>query len=144
MAKIERSALVRFSCAQMFTLVNDVARYPEFMPGCVGAEVLAESGTSLTARLTLKAAGIEQSFVTCNALTPPERMDMALVEGPFKRFSGRWEFLPLGDLGCKVVFTLDFDLNNGLVAMAAGKVFEAVASQQVDCLCRRAEQLYSG
>ncbi|UTA47043.1 type II toxin-antitoxin system RatA family toxin [Simiduia sp. 21SJ11W-1] len=144
MARIERSALVRFSTEQMFALVNDVARYPEFMPGCVAAEVLEASESHLTARLTLKAAGVEQSFVTTNALTPPTRMDMVLVEGPFSHFSGQWQFIALGDIGCKIVFSLDFDLKNGLVALAAGKVFEAVASQQVDCLCRRAEQLYSG
>ncbi len=142
MAKIERSALVRFSCEQMFALVNDVARYPEYMPGCVNAEVLSQTDASLSARLTLKAAGIEQSFVTCNQLQPPERMDMALVEGPFKRFNGSWQFLPLGDLGCKVIFSVEFELSNGLVALAAGKVFESVASQQVDSLCKRAEQLY--
>lgn len=142
MAELERSALVRFSCEQMFALVNDVARYPEFMPGCTGAQILEQTPDQLTARLTLRKAGIEQSFVTRNALTPPAEMTMTLVEGPFHDFAGRWQFTPLGDLGCKVAFHLAFTLSNNLLALAAGKLFESVASQQVACLCQRAEQLY--
>ena len=142
MAKIERSALVRFTCEQMYTLVNDVARYPEFMPGCIAAEVLDQSTSQLTARLTLSKAGMTQSFITRNELNPPTSMQMTLVEGPFQNFNGCWRFTPLGDLGCKIAFELDFCLSSSLLALAAGRMFEAVASQQVECLCKRADQLY--
>lgn len=142
MVKIARSALVSFTCAQMYELVNDVARYPEFMAGCSGAEILACDAHSLTARLTLKKAGFEHSFVTRNQLQPPHDMRMQLVEGPFKQFEGAWHFTALGELGCKVAFELQFEMHSGLLAAALGKVFEQAASQQVESLCRRAQQLY--
>ncbi|MDN3640914.1 type II toxin-antitoxin system RatA family toxin [Simiduia curdlanivorans] len=142
MVTIERSALVGFSCAQMYELVNDVARYPEFMAGCSGAEILAQDEHTLTARLSLSKAGFQHSFVTRNRLEPPHEMHMQLVEGPFKHFDGYWRFKALGDLGCKVSFQLCFEFDSRLLAVAASKLFEKVASQQVDSLCLRAQQLY--
>ncbi|BFM12814.1 type II toxin-antitoxin system RatA family toxin [Simiduia litorea] len=142
MVKIERSALVSFSCAQMYDLINDVARYPEFMAGCSAAEILAQDEHSLTARLSLAKAGLQHSFVTQNRLSPPYEMHMQLVQGPFKQFEGYWRFKALGDLGCKVSFELSFEFESRLLAVAASKLFEKVASQQVDSLCLRAQQLY--
>lgn len=142
MISIERSALVPYSCEQMFALVNDVASYPAYMPGCKAVEILSQSDTELCARLTLSKAGLSQQFATRNALAPPHQMLMRLEEGPFSHFEGAWQFQPLGELGCKVIFSLRFSLQRGLVAAAAGRLFEAVASEQVAALCRRAQQLY--
>ena len=142
MVKIERSALVMFSCSQMYQLINDVARYPEFMAGCTGAEIIDQDESTLTARLNLAKAGLKHSFVTKNRLLPPHEMHMQLVEGPFKHFDGYWRFKPLGELGCKVSLELTFEFDNRLLAPAASKLFEKVASQQVDSLCQRAQQLF--
>lgn len=142
MVKIERSALVAFSCNQMFDLINDVARYPEFMAGCTHAEVLEQNADMLKARLTLAKAGVNQSFVTKNQLKAPHEMRMQLVEGPFRHLEGYWRFKALGDVGCKVSFELTFEFENRLLAVAASKLFELVASQQVDSLCLRAQKIY--
>lgn len=142
MIHIERSALVPYSCEQMFALVNDVASYPAYMPGCQAVDILSQSDTELCARLTLSKAGLSQQFATRNALSPPHRMLMRLEEGPFSHFEGAWQFQPLGDLGCKVSFSLHFAMQSGLLAAAAGKLLESVAGEQVAALCRRAQQLY--
>ena len=142
MGHIERSALVTFSAAQMFALVNDVASYPTFMDGCVGAEVLERSDAELVARLDLSKAGINQSFVTRNQLTPPTLMTLTLVDGPFEHLSGEWRFLVLAEDACKVSFTLDFEFKSALIAMVAGQWFESVANQLVDGLVKRAHIIY--
>ncbi len=140
--KINRSALVHFTPRQMFDLVNDIETYPQYMDGCQEATILASGDGWLEARLVLSKGGISQSFVTRNQLLPPESMTMNLVDGPFKQLQGCWRFTPLGDSACKVSFDLSFELQNRLLGMAVGKLFETVAGKQVDALCARAQKIY--
>ncbi|WP_066961725.1 type II toxin-antitoxin system RatA family toxin [Microbulbifer sp. Q7] len=142
MTNIERSALVMFSAEQMFDLVNDVASYPQFLPGCRSAEILHRDAETLEARLDLSRAGISQSFVTRNRLFRPERMELVLVDGPFSEFSGTWLFTPLAENACKVSFALQFSVQNRLLGAAAGKLFSGIANQMVDAMCERAKQIY--
>ncbi|AMX01784.1 type II toxin-antitoxin system RatA family toxin [Microbulbifer thermotolerans] len=142
MTEIERSALVMHSAEKMFDLVNDVASYPQFLPGCRGAEVLFSSERTLEARLDLQRAGLRQSFVTRNQLERPHRMALTLVEGPFQAFNGEWRFTPLAEDACKVSFSLSFSLKNRLVAAAVGKLFSDLANQMVGVMCARADQVY--
>jgi ribosome-associated toxin RatA of RatAB toxin-antitoxin module len=126
----------------MFDLVNDIEAYPQFMDGCVGAKILKREGDWLEARLELSKAGVSQSFITRNHLQAPTSMSMTLVDGPFKHLQGCWRFSALADNACKVSFELEFELQNKLLGMAVGKLFESVASKQVDALCERARQVY--
>lgn len=142
MTHISRSALVAYSDQQMFELVNDIEAYPQYMDGCVGAEVLERSSDEVTARLDLSKLGMRYSFTTRNRLSAPDSMDMQLVEGPFKQFRGVWSFKALAADACKVSLELEFEFNNSLVAMAVGKWFESVANELVAGLCRRAQQVY--
>lgn len=139
---VNRSALVSYSAQQMFDLVNDIEAYPHYMDGCVGAKILKREGDWLEARLDLSRAGVNQSFVTRNHLQAPVSMSMTLVDGPFKRLQGGWHFTALSDNACKVSFELEFELQNKLLGLAIGKLFETVASNQVDSLCARASQIY--
>jgi ribosome-associated toxin RatA of RatAB toxin-antitoxin module len=139
---VKRSALVAFSAQQMFDLVNDIEAYPQYMDGCSGARILKREGDWLEAELELSKAGITQRFITRNHLQAPTRMSMALLDGPFKRLEGCWLFTPLSDAACKVSFELEFELQNRLLGMAMGKMFEHAASKQVECLCARARQVY--
>lgn len=141
--RVERSALVAYSAQQMFDLVNDIEAYPQYMDGCVGARVLARGEGWLEARLELSKAGVSQAFVTRNQLQPPQQMTLELVDGPFKFLRGVWRFQALNNSACKVIFELEFELQNRLLGMAIGKLFESIGSKQVDALCARAKQIYS-
>lgn len=142
MKKIERSAIVPFRSEQMYRLVNDIERYPEFMPGCANSKILERGEHWLEAELELKKAGFHQHFVTRNELKENERISMTLVKGPFKSLAGEWQFKALSESACKVSFWLEFDMSNSLLAFAAAKVFEKVATEQVDAICLRAKQIY--
>nr|WP_279537174.1 type II toxin-antitoxin system RatA family toxin [Aestuariicella hydrocarbonica] len=134
--------MVAYSDQKMFELVNDIETYPHYMDGCVGAKVLERSSVEVTARLDLKKMGVSYSFTTRNLLDAPHTMDMNLVEGPFKRLKGVWTFRALAEDACKVSLDLEFEFNNSLMAKTAGKLFESVANELVDGLCRRAKQVY--
>ncbi|MDE1894397.1 MAG: type II toxin-antitoxin system RatA family toxin [Pseudomonadota bacterium] len=142
MIEIRRSALVKYSPAQMFDLVNEVEAYPKRFPWCVGAEILERHGDTLVARLDLKFAGFRQSFTTRNTSEPPHRLQLGLVDGPFRSLEGVWNFLALGDAGCKVSLALDFDYANRLGGAALKLGFQGLAGRMVDDFCREAERVY--
>jgi ribosome-associated toxin RatA of RatAB toxin-antitoxin module len=142
MIEIRRSALVNYSPAQMFDLVNDIEAYPKRFPWCVGAEIIERTGDVLVARLDLKFAGFRQSFTTRNSVNPPARLQMSLVDGPFRSLDGVWDFLALGDAGCKISFALDFDYASRLGGGALKLGFQGLANRMVDDFCREAERVY--
>src|SRR5689334_5101821 len=101
MRKVHKNALVPYSAADMYALVNDVARYPEFLPWCRGSEVLESDATEMRARLDLVRGRFNKSFTTRNYLTPGSAITMTLEDGPFKKLEGRWRFTDLGAEGSK-------------------------------------------
>jgi len=142
MRRIQRSAIVPYSVGQIFDLINDIQSYPKFMKGCVGAEITEKGDDWLIARLDLSRAGIQQSFVTRNVLNPPHSITLTLHQGPFHALEGEWRFEPLNENASKITFWLEFEFSNKLIGIAAGKLFEKVASDQVDMVCQRAKVVY--
>lgn len=144
MIHIERSALVNWSARQMFDLVNDIEQYPQFMQGCQAAREIERSEHELLGELTLGMAGMKYSFVTRNALCPPEEMRMELVEGPFRHFSAAWHFKPLTDTACKVSLNMTFDFAGGILGSALEKLFNKSANSLVAALVAQAGRVYGG
>ncbi|MCY0966883.1 type II toxin-antitoxin system RatA family toxin [Parathalassolituus penaei] len=142
MTTITRSALVMYTAEQMFDLVNDVRRYPEFLDGCKSTEVINEGDDFIEARLTIAKAGLNQSFSTHNRLVRPEKMEMELLDGPFTRFHGVWHFQKLSDQACKVSLDMEFEVTNKLTGVALGAVFKQVANMMVDAFVKRAKVVY--
>ncbi|MEF1219093.1 SRPBCC family protein, partial [Photobacterium damselae] len=95
MPQISRSALVPFSAQQMFELVNDVASYPAFLPGCAGTKIIESSEQYMMAAVDVSKAGIRKTFVTRNQLVEARAIEMQLVDGPFKKLVGGWTFTEL-------------------------------------------------
>ncbi len=142
MKRIHRSAIVPYSCRQMFDIVNDVERYPDFLPWCSDANIVSESDSEMLARLEMSATGMRYNFTTRNQLDAPAAIRMSLVDGMFSSLSGGWQFLALGEDGSKVSLELRFSLPGSLMRMSAGRVFTSAADKMVDAFCRRAEQLH--
>lgn len=140
--QIQRSALLPYSAQALFDLVNDVARYPEFLPWCAAAEVLEADRHSMRARLTVAKAGVRQSFVTRNTLVPGQSIVMDLEEGPFSRLHGVWRFEALREDACRISLDLSFDYAGTLMRIALGPVFGQAAGKMVDAFCQRARALY--
>ena len=142
MIQIRRSAIVRYKPVQMYDLVNDVAAYPRRFGWCSAAQVLGQSEGELTARLELRIAGMTQAFTTRNALTPPTRIGMQLVDGPLHHLSGAWDFVALGEEGCKVMLELDFAYSGKLMAPVMRMGFQKLADRMVDEFCAEAARVY--
>lgn len=147
MREVQRSALVNFTPAQMFALVEDFESYPQFLPWVSGAKLLSREGDQLIGRLEMERLGMNEHFTTRNTLKSPERMDMQLVDGPFKFLDGVWRFTPItaanGEIrGTKVELNIRFEFKNALLNMMLGKAFETSCGSLVDAFTQRAKELY--
>lgn len=142
MALVEKSALVPFSAQTMFDLVADVEQYKEFLPWCSNSRLVSSTDDQLCGWIEVSRLGITQSFSTCNRIDPPEHMDIALQEGPFKRLHGKWQFVPLREDACKVMLRMEFEFSGRLIDAAFGKVFHQVANTLVESFVKRARDLY--
>ena len=145
MPRITRSALVMFSAEQMFKLVNDVDAYPQFLPWCDHSSVLDSDDAGMTAEVGISFSGIRQTFTTRNLHVPDRQVAIALVNGPFSRLDGQWDFVPIGDgsqRACRVELTLNYGFDNAALGKLVGPVFDKIAASMVDAFVKRAEQVY--
>jgi ribosome-associated toxin RatA of RatAB toxin-antitoxin module len=139
---VERSAIVSFAPSQMFAVVNDVARYPEFLPWCVGARVEPKSATEMLASVKIARGVLRTEFTTCNTLQQDARILMRLVDGPFRHLEAQWRFEAIGERGSQVHFRVEFEFKNRLTAAALNHAFETLCGTIVDAFARRAQMLY--
>ena len=145
MKTVNKSVLIWYSAAEMFALVTDIASYPQFLPWCDQSAILAEDEHSMTAKVGLSIAGLSQSFTTHNTHTQDRQVSLKLVDGPFSKLDGQWDFIRVGkdsDRACKVEFTLSYDFDNVALSALVGPVFDKIAGSLVDAFVKRAGQVY--
>ncbi len=142
MPKIKRQKIVPYSQQAMYSLVNDVTRYKEFVPWCQKSEVLSRHESELQGELTFAKGGFNKSFTTHNRLHPYHQVDISLVNGPFKHLDGHWQFEDYGNGHCKVSLNLEFEFSTRVLELLFGPLFNQVANTLVDVFCQRARDVY--
>lgn len=141
---VERSALVKYTPAQMFALVADVASYPKFLPWCSGATVQAVGEHEVIATVDIARSVLQSRFTTRNRHIPDSAISMTLEQGPFRVLQGQWRFTPISTAGSKIVFHVDFEFNNRLMALALDAAFESICASLVSAFVARARAVYGG
>jgi len=147
MKSVHKSVLLWHSPHEMFTLVADVARYPEFLPWCNTGEVLELTPEGMVARVGMSIAGFKKSFTTRNQHVSDRQIRLELVDGPFSHLDGVWKFSPVGDgsqRACKIEFTLNYGFSSTTLATLVGPVFDKIAGTLVDAFVKRADDIYGG
>ena len=139
MPTVLKSVIVARPREALFALVDDVERYPEFLPWCSGAEVLERGPGVMRARLCIDYHGLQSHIETRNEKQAPERITLGFVDGPFREFHGLWTFRALGSEGCRVDFALDYAFSNGALEKLLGPVFGHIVETLVDRFVARAE-----
>lgn len=142
MQQINRSALVPFSTEQMFRLVDDIEQYPEFVPYCKQAKIIQRTNNRVSATLEIAKSGIAKSLSTENTLVPFEKIEMRLLNGPFKQLSGVWLFTPLTENACKIELSLEFEFANKLASLAFAGIFNQLTLSMVGAFTQRAKEVY--
>src|SRR5271156_1537675 len=107
MLVVERTALVTYTAAQMYALVNDVPRYPDFLPWCIGARAEDVSATERIASLKIARGVLQIEFSTRNTLVQDSHIHMQLTHGPFRDLTGEWHFDAIGTRGSRVHFRVE-------------------------------------
>lgn len=139
---VQRSSRVVYTAEQMFDLVNDVEKYPEFLHWCSGARVDVRQGNTIEATLDIGVLGFQRSFRTRNTVRRPDRILIELVSGPFRRLRGEWKFTDLPEGGSEVSLSLAFEVTVSPFGSLFAKVFEELAGAQMDAFTARAAKLY--
>lgn len=143
MKSVRKTVLVPHSVQRMYALVDQVEDYPQFLPWCGGAATRERTAESVVAEIRIAYHGVRQTFVTRNDNRPPERIDMNFVRGPFRSLAGHWRFVPLGDLGCRIEFSLDYEFANSVLERLVGPIFDTITDRFVDAFVRRADVIYT-
>lgn len=134
--------LVNYTPEEMFALVDAIEAYPEFLPWCGGTTVEVRDEQRTRASILIDYHGVKKRFSTENAKSPPQRIDMKLVEGPFRHLDGTWSFQPLGKQACKVGFQLNYEFASHILGKLVGPVFEHIAATFIEAFVKRAERVY--
>jgi ribosome-associated toxin RatA of RatAB toxin-antitoxin module len=146
MKHVKKSVLLSYSAPEMYALVTDVSRYPEFLPWCNKAEILSQDESGMTARLHLSYGGVRHAFTTRNVHVPDTSVVVSLVDGPFSVLEGSWRFIPLAVAGeaaaCKIEFEMRYAFSSTPLEVVLSPVFDRVANTFVDAFVKRAEQVH--
>ncbi len=143
MSHIKRNALVHYSPAEMYRLVNNVDDYKDFLPWCASSEIKIESDTEMVASVEIAKGVLNKTFTTQNKLHKNQRIELQLLDGPFKKLNGFWQFDALKtENACKINLELEFEFDNAMMSLAAKPIFTAIANSLVDSFCKRAVEVY--
>lgn len=133
--------LFHYSPAQVFDIVADVQRYPEFLPWCVGARVVARDRDSFDAEVLVGFKMIRERYSSRVKLDRPDRIEVTYTSGPFRHLTNTWRFSPAPD-GCTVDFYIEFEFRSALLQRLIGSLFHEAVRKMVAAFQSRARQLY--
>jgi len=129
---------------QLFDLVADVERYPEFLPWCVGARVRERKPNVIVADLLIGYRMVRERFTSRIVLDPPGRIDVSYSEGPFRYLDNHWLFEPEPDGGCTLDFFVDFEFRSRMLQKIIELLFNEAVRRMVSAFEGRARRLYGG
>jgi len=142
MPVINRNALVPYSAAEMYALVDDIKAYPQFLPWCRSATEWSRGEDEVKASIELHRGGVHKTFTTLNRLQRDKMIEVRLVEGPFHHLEGFWRFESLSPATSRVSLDLEYEFSSHLLRLAIGPVFSQIANTLMDAFCERAVGLY--
>jgi len=130
-----------YTSEQVFDLVADVERYPEFLPWCTGLRVRRRDGYVILADMAVGFKMVREKFTSRVTLTPKSRIDVEYLDGPFKYLRNHWEFAS-ADGGCEIDFFIDFEFRSRLLRGIMEPLFNEAVRRMVRAFEKRAEALY--
>ena len=127
---------------QLFALVLDIEKYPEFLPWCRAARILGREGEALLGELVISFAHFTESYVSRITAQSPQRIDVVMVRGPFEYLTNAWRFTPRPEGGTQIEFSLDFRFRSRMMEKLIGGLFSKATARMVSAFKARADALY--
>ena len=141
MPGIRETRQLPFSAEQMFDLVADVARYPEFLPWVVGTRVRSDSEHEMIADMLVGFNALREKFTSRVAKQRPAEICVQYIDGPLRDLDNTWKFVPT-EQGCEIDFAVSFTFRNAMFEALAGQYFDRAFRKMVSAFEARAHQLY--
>ncbi len=141
MPGIREKRFLPYSCEQMFDLVADVDRYPEFLPWVVATRIRSDSDTAMTADMLVGFKAIREKFTSRVEKRRPEHIEVFYLDGPLKDLDNTWRFTPT-EGGCEISFCVEFSFRSGVFDALAGQYFDRAFRKMVGAFETRANELY--
>lgn len=142
MPGIRETRILPYSAEQMFDLVADVARYPEFLPWVIATRVKSDSETEMVADMLVGFKALREKFTSKVIKARPHRLEVIYLDGPMRDLDNVWHFRPLTQGGCELDFCVDFTFKNRMFEMLAGQYFNRAFRKMVAAFDSRAHELY--
>jgi coenzyme Q-binding protein COQ10 len=133
--------VVGYRPEQLFDLVADIGKYPEFLPWCVAARVRAQNDGEVVADLTIGFGPFRESFTSRVTLERPRLIRVRYENGPFRYLNNQWRFTP-DPRGTHVDFFVDFEFRSRILQAAIGVVFNEAVRRMVNAFLKRAGEVY--
>ncbi len=127
---------------QLFGLVADVAKYPEFLPWCISSRINRREGNVFYADLSIGYKLIRERFGSKVTLNEPGHIHVEYLSGPMKYLSNHWNFIEEDDGTCTIDFFVDFEFKNRVLQNLIGVFFNEVVQRMVGSFEARAKELY--
>ena len=134
--------LLPYTAEQLFDLVADVERYPEFLPWCLGARIRERRENTITADLLIGFRMVRERFTSRVVLDRPHRIDVSYTEGPFRYLNNHWNFHSRPEGGCLIDFYVDFEFRSRMLQKIIEVLFNEAVKRMVGAFEARARQLY--
>ncbi len=147
MPKFDTTRIVKHSPGNMFALVMDVEKYPQFLPLCEGLTVKErkerEGKTLLIAAMTVGYKAIRETFTSQVLADPAAKViEVQYLDGPFKYLHNKWTFKPFGANGCEVGFSIDYEFKSRMLGMLMGSMFDIAFRRFSQAFEERADLIY--
>lgn len=133
--------VVPYTPEQMYALVADIERYPEFLPWCIAARIRERRADFVSADLVIGFKMFRERFTSNVTLSPPDRIDVAYAEGPFRYLNNHWSFERMPG-GCRIEFFVDFEFKSRVLQKVIEVLFGEAVRRMVAAFDGRARQLY--
>jgi coenzyme Q-binding protein COQ10 len=142
MPGVRETRRLPYSAEQMFDLVADVARYPEFLPWVVATRVRSDDGEEMLADMLVGFKALREKFTSRVLKERPGRLEVIYIDGPMRDLDNLWHFRPLPNGGCEIDFSVEFSFKNKMFEMLAGQYFDRAFRKLVTAFETRADELY--
>jgi len=140
--RISETRTLQWSAEQMFDLVADVKRYPEFLPWVVATRIRSDGETVMVADMLVGFNALREKFTSKVFKDRPRMIDVDYLDGPMRELDNKWVFRPNPDGGCTIDFTVDFAFRNAIFEALAGQYFDRAFRKMVSAFETRAAVLY--
>lgn len=142
MPRFQDHKILPYTPQQMYDLVIDIKKYPEFLPWCVSSQVRQKNEQEIVASLTIGYQLLHETFLSRVTFDSAKWIKVHYIRGPFKHLDNEWQFIQHGENACEVLFYVDFEFNVGLFNNIANRMFFEISQKMVRAFEDRALQLY--